>query len=200
MLIAEPGNYRGQTMDQVIAAKQAQGAGRDSLDILFELLIEHRGAVSTVYAHHEERDMNFALAQPWCSVGSDGYALATSGVLREGNPHPRSFGTFPRVLGVYVREQGLLSLEEGVRKITSMNANKLGVYDRGLLRPGLYADITVFDADTVGDLASYTDPFQYNRGIELVIVNGQIVLDGAQHTGARSGKVLRHVSRLMATP
>ena len=156
--------------------------------------------MSTVYAHHEERDMNFALSQPWCSVGSDGYALATSGVLREGNPHPRSFGTFPRVLGVYVREQGLLSLEEGVQKITSMNANKLGVYDRGLLRPGLYADITVFDPDTVGDLATYTDPFQYNRGIELVIVNGQIVLDGDQHTGARSGKVLRHVSRPSTHP
>ncbi len=195
MLIAEPGDYRGQTMDQVLKQKQASGAQGDNLDILFDLLIEHRGGVSTVYAHHEERDMNLALSQPWCSVGSDGYALATSGVLREGNPHPRSFGTFPRVLGVYVREQQLLSLEEAVRKITSMNANKLGVYDRGLLRPGLFADITVFDDKTVIDQATYTDPFQYNRGIELVIVNGQIVLEGEQHTGARSGKVLRHKSK-----
>ncbi len=192
MLIAEPGNYRGQSMDQVIAQKQSAAAEGDPLDILFDLLIEHHGAVSTVYAHHEERDMNLALSQPWCSVGSDGYALATSGVLREGNPHPRSFGTFPRVLGVYVREQGLLSLEEGVRKITSMNANKLGVYDRGLLRPGMFADICVFDDQTVMDQATYTEPFQYNRGIELVIVNGQVVLQGEQHTGARPGKVLRH--------
>jgi N-acyl-D-amino-acid deacylase len=195
MLIAEPGAYRGQTMDQVIATKVGQGALGDSLDILFDLLIEHGGGVSTVYAHHEERDMNMALSQPWCSVGSDGSALAISGVLREGNPHPRSFGTFPRVLGVYVREQGLLSLEEAVRKITSMNANKLGVYDRGMLRPGLFADITVFDETTVSDLSTYTEPFQYNRGMELVIVNGQIVIDGEQHTGSRAGKVLRHTSK-----
>lgn len=195
MLIAAPGDYRGLTMDQVIQRKQAAGATGDSLDILFDLLIEHGGGVSTVYAHHEERDMNHALSQPWCSIGSDGLALATSGVLRAGNPHPRSFGTFPRVLGVYVREQQLLSIEEAVQKMTSMNANKLGVYDRGLLRSGLFADITVFDEATIIDQATYTDPFQYNRGIELVIVNGQIVLEGDQHTGARSGKVLRFKSR-----
>lgn len=196
MLVAEPGDYRGQTMDQVLAQKRAAGATGDNLDILFDLLIEHNGGVSTVYAHHEERDMNLALSQPWCSVGSDGYALATSGVLREGNPHPRSFGTFPRVLGVYVREQGLLSLEEAVRKITSLNASKLGVYDRGLLRPGLFADITVFDETTIADQSTYTEPFQYNQGIELVIVNGQIVLQGDQHTGARSGQVLRRTSHV----
>ncbi len=191
MLVAEPGPYRGQTMDQVLAKKRADGATGDNLDLLFELLIEHKGAVSTVYAHHEERDMMLALSQPWCSVGSDGYALATSGVLREGNPHPRSFGTFPRVLGVYVRENGTLRLEEGVRKITSQNANKIGLYDRGLLRPGMCADICVFDEATVADGATYTEPFQYNQGIELVMVNGQIVLEQGEHSGARPGKVLR---------
>ena len=135
--------------------------------------------------------MMLALSQPWCSVGSDGYALATSGVLREGNPHPRSFGTFPRVLGVYVRENGTLRMEEGVRKMTSQNANKIGVYDRGLLRPGLFADITVFDEATVADGSTYTEPFQYPQGIELVMVNGQIVVEQGEHTGARPGKVLR---------
>ncbi len=191
MLVAEPGPYRGQTMDQVLAKKRDQGATGDNLDLLFDILIEHKGAVSTVYAHHEERDMMLALSQPWCSVGSDGYALATSGVLREGNPHPRSFGTFPRVLGVYVRENGTLRMEEGVRKMTSQNANKIGVYDRGLLRPGLFADITVFDEATVADGSTYTEPFQYPQGIELVMVNGQIVVEQGEHTGARPGKVLR---------
>ncbi|MEO8268185.1 MAG: D-aminoacylase [Aureliella sp.] len=191
MLVAEPGPYRGQTMDQVFANKRAAGAQGDYLDLLFDIIIEQHGTVSTVYAHHEERDMMLALSQPWCSVGSDGYALATEGVLREGNPHPRSFGTFPRVLAQYVREENLLTLEEAVRKMTSQNANKIRIFDRGLLRPGMFADITVFDEQTVGDEATYTDPFQYNRGIELVIVNGKIVLEGDKHSGARSGQVLR---------
>lgn len=191
MLVAEPGPYRGQTMDQVFAQRRAAGEQGDDLDLLFEVIIEHNGAVSTVYAHHEERDMTLALSQPWCSVGSDGYALATAGVLREGNPHPRSFGTFPRVLAQYVREQQVLTLEEAVRKMTSQNANKIRVFDRGLLRPGMYADITVFDEQTVSDEATYTDPFQYCSGIEWVIVNGQIVLEAGQHSGARPGHVLR---------
>lgn len=191
MLVAEPGPYRGQTMDQVLANKRAAGGQGDNLDLLFDIVIEHNGSVSTVYAHHEERDMLLALSQPWCSVGSDGYALAIAGVLREGNPHPRSFGTFPRVLARYVREQSVLTLEEAVRKMTSQNANKIGIFDRGLLRPGMFADITVFDEATVSDESTYTDPFQYNPGIEWVIVNGQIVLEDGEHSGARPGQVLR---------
>lgn len=191
MLVAEPGPYRGQTMDQVFAQRRSGGGQGDDLDLLFDVIIEHNGAVSTVYAHHEERDMTLALSQPWCSVGSDGYALATQGVLREGNPHPRSFGTFPRVLARYVREQQVLTLEDAVRKMTSQNANKIRVFDRGLLRPGMYADITVFDEQTVADEATYTDPFQYCTGIEWVIVNGQVVLEAGEHSGARPGQVLR---------
>src|SRR5690606_26626739 len=104
----------------------------DPLDILFDILIEQGGSISTVYAHHTEEDMNLALVQPWCSIGSDGSALAVEGPLRRGNPHPRNFGTFPRVLGVYVREQKLLRLEDAVRKMTSLSAAKIGLLDRGL--------------------------------------------------------------------
>jgi len=135
--------------------------------------------------------MNLALVQPWCSIGSDGLAYATEGALRRGHPHPRSFGTFPRVLGVYVRERGLLRLEDAVRKMTSQNAVKLGLQDRGLLRPGNYADVTLFDPERVLDRATYTSPFQYSVGIEFVIVNGEIVLDQGKHTGARPGRALR---------
>ena len=147
----------------------------------------------TVYAHHTEKDMQLALAQPWCSIGSDGTALAIEGPLKRGHPHPRSFGTFPRVLGVYVCRLGLLRLEDAVRKMTSQNAAKLGLNDRGLLRPGNYADIAIFDADRVIDRSTYEQPFQYSEGIEYVIVNGELVLDRGKHTGARPGIAIRHV-------
>ena len=109
-----------------------------------------------------------------------------------GHPHPRNFGTFPRVLGVYVRELKLLRLEDAVRKMTSLNAAKLGLGDRGLLRTGCLADVTVFDPTRVIDRSTYTEPFQYNEGIEYVLVNGQLVLDRGTHTGAKPGRALRH--------
>ena len=193
MLISANNKFQGLTMDRVIALKsQNQTRPPDPLDILFDLLIEEEGSVSTVYAHHTEDDMNLAMAQPWCSIGSDGSAYAVEGPLRRGNPHPRNFGTFPRVLGVYVRERGLLRLEDAIRKMTSLNASKLGIRDRGLLRAGFFADITVFDPARVMDHSTYTEPFQYNEGIHYVIVNGKIVLDHETHTGARPGRALRH--------
>jgi N-acyl-D-aspartate/D-glutamate deacylase len=136
--------------------------------------------------------MNLALVQSWCSIGSDGSAYATEGPLRRGHPHPRNFGTFPRVLGVYVRQRGLLRLEDAVRKMTALNAAKLGLHDRGLLRPGQWADLTLFDPERIIDRATYTEPFQYSDGIEYAIVNGQVVLDRGRHTGARPGRALRH--------
>lgn len=187
MLISANNRYKGQTMDRVIASK-----GGEPLDVLFDLLIESGGSVPTVYAHHTEEDMNRALAEPWCSIGSDGSAYAIDGPLRRGHPHPRNFGTFPRVLGVYVRQRGVLRLEDAIRKMTSLNAAKVGLHDRGLLKPGYFADVTIFDTDRVVDRSTYTDPFQYNQGIEYVFVNGQMVLDRGRHTGARPGRALKH--------
>jgi N-acyl-D-amino-acid deacylase len=138
--------------------------------------------------------MTLALKQPWCSVGSDGSAYATEGPLRRGNPHPRNFGTFARVLGVYVRETGLLTLEEAIRKMTSANAAKLGLTDRGIVRPGAFADLTVFDPVTVIDRSTYADPFHYSEGIVHVVVNGQVVLDGGKPTGAKPGRAVRRAS------
>jgi N-acyl-D-aspartate/D-glutamate deacylase len=193
MLVSANNRYQGLTMDRVLSVRaRGKSPKPDPLDDLFEILIEEGGSVSTIYEHHSEKDMNLAMAQPWCSIGSDGLAYATEGPLRRGNPHPRSFGTFPRVLGVYVRQKGLLRLEDAVRKMTSQNAAKLGLHDRGLLRPGNYADITVFDPDKVIDRATYTQPFQYGEGIEYVIVNGRVVLELGRHTGARPGRALRH--------
>jgi N-acyl-D-amino-acid deacylase len=193
MLISGSGAYQGLTMDRVQKMKtDGKNPPPEPLDVLFDLLIEEGGSVPTVYAHHQEADMNLAMQQPWCSIGSDGSAYAIEGPLRRGNPHPRNFGTFPRVLGVYVRDTKLLTLEEAVRKMTSLNAAKIGIVDRGVLRPGAFADITIFDAERVRDKSTYTEPFAYNDGIETVIVNGQVVLDHDKHTGAMPGRVLRH--------
>jgi N-acyl-D-aspartate/D-glutamate deacylase len=192
MLVSDGNKYKGMTMDQVIAdVSKNQDPKPDPLDTMFDLLIASEGSVGIVYAHHTEKDMNLALAQPWCSIGSDGSAYAIEGPLRRGNPHPRNFGTFPRVLGVYVREQKLLRLEDAVRKMTSLNAVKLGIFDRGLLRPGNFADITIFDVERVTDRSTYTDPFHYSEGIEYVIVNGEVVLDRGKHTGKRPGRALK---------
>ena len=191
MLISADNVYKGLTMDRVLALRAAKRPAGDPLDELFDLLIEQGGSVGTVYAHHTEEDMNAALTQPWCSVGSDGSAYAIEGPLRRGNPHPRNFGTFPRVLGVYVRERKLLSAEDAVRKMTSLNAAKVGLRDRGLLAAGNFADITIFDPDRVIDRSTYTEPFAYNEGIEYVIVNGQIVVERGRHTGAMPGRALR---------
>lgn len=191
MLVSGECRFKGLTMDRVMALRTEGECDVDLLDELFDLLIEESGSVGTVYAHHTEEDMNLALVQPWCSIGSDGSAYATSGRLRRGNPHPRNFGTFPRVLGVYVRERGLLRLEDAIRKMTSLNAAKVGLRDRGVLRAGQFADVTVFDPKRVIDRATYTQPFQYSEGIEYVIVNGQLVFDQGRHTGARPGRAIR---------
>jgi N-acyl-D-aspartate/D-glutamate deacylase len=192
ILVSGNNSFQGLTMDRVFSLRTRGRPDADLLDELFDLLIEEGGSIGAVYAHHTEADMVLALRQPWCSIGSDGSALAISGPLRRGNPHPRNFGTFPRVLGEYVREQQVLRLEDAIRKMTSLNATKCGLSQRGLLVPGYYADVTVFDAQRVRDLSKYTEPFQYSEGIEYVIVNGQIVLDQAQHTEARPGRVLRY--------
>ena len=193
MLISGRSQYEGQTMDRVISLRtRGQNPPPNDLDVLFDLLVEEGGSVPTVYAHHTEEDMNLALKQPWCSIGSDGSAFSIEGTLRRGNPHPRNFGTFPRVLGVYVRERKILTLEDAIRKMTSLNAARLGLRDRGLVRETLAADLCLFNPDTVIDHATYTDPFKYNDGIEYVIVNGQVVLDRGKHTLARPGRALRH--------
>jgi N-acyl-D-amino-acid deacylase len=177
--------FEGKRMSEVIKA-----TGKPPLDVLFELLTENGGSVPTVYFHHAEDDMRFALKQPFVSIGSDGSAVKTEGPLAAGNPHPRYYGTFPRVLGRYVREEKLISLEEAVRKMTSANAAKIRIYDRGLLRPGQWADVTVFNPNTIIDNATFEKPHQYATGVEYVIVNGKIVLEHGRHTGARPGAIL----------
>jgi N-acyl-D-amino-acid deacylase len=128
--------------------------------------------------------------QPFVSIGSDGTAVATEGPLARSHPHPRYYGTFPRILGRYVREEKVLTLEEAIRKMTSANTAKVRVFDRGLLRPGQWADVTVFDPDTIIDKATFEQPHQYAVGVEDVLVNGELVLEKGNHTGKRPGRIV----------
>ncbi len=194
-LSAPNASFQGRTMDLILAEKaraRSTSPTPDPLDLFLDFVAEEGGSVSTIYAHHTEADMNLALVQPWCSIGSDGSALAIEGPLRRGHPHPRNFGTFPRVLGVYVRQRHLLTLEDAIRKMTALNAAKLGIVDRGLIRPGQFADVTVFNPDTIIDRSTYLEPFHYSEGVVHVLVNGRPVLENGQPTKARPGRALRH--------
>ena len=187
----EQGESPNRKYEGMRVAEAAKQAGKDPFDFVFDLLIEERGSVGCVYFIIDEADLALALKIPWVAIGSDGSALATEGPLRAGVPHPRNFGTFPRVLGRYVREQKVIPLEEAIRKMSSLPASILGLSDRGSIKEGMWADLVIFDPATVGDRATFEDPFQYPVGIETVLVNGEVVLDEGKHTNARPGKVLK---------
>ena len=172
-------------------ADAAKLAGKDPFDFVFDLLVETRGGVGCVYFIMSEDDVRLAMVQPWVAVGSDGSALSIEGPLRSGVPHPRNFGTFPRVLGKYVRDEKVIPLEEAVRKMTSLAAAISQLPGRGTIAPGMWADLVIFDPATVADTATFEKPFSYPVGIDTVLVNGQVVLDEGTHTGARPGQVLR---------
>jgi N-acyl-D-aspartate/D-glutamate deacylase len=142
----------------------------------------------------DEADVQTILRSPDILVGSDGTSLAPYGVTSQGKPHPRFYGTFARILGHYVRELGLLSLPQAIYKMTGGCAAALGLIERGVLREGYWADITLFDPQTIDDVATYDDPHQYAQGIATVIVNGEVAIDAGEHTGALSGQVLRRGS------
>jgi N-acyl-D-aspartate/D-glutamate deacylase len=166
--------------------------GKEPADAAWDLVAAGGGRVMAIYHMMSEDDVRWALQRPWTSIGSDAGAALEAGtpdVL--GLPHPRSYGTFPRVLARYVRDEGLLTLEEAVRKMTSWPATRMRLERRGVIREGAWADITIFDLARVQDRATYDEPFLFPEGIELVLVNGVVVIeDGGTHTGARPGHVL----------
>jgi N-acyl-D-amino-acid deacylase len=172
-------------------ADLAAAAGRDPLEWTCDALVEHDGAIDIVHHSMNEDDVRFVMAKEWVAVGSDSRANAPSGPLSFGKPHPRSYGTFPRVLGRYARDEGVLSLEDAVRKMTSLPASRLRLRDRGVLREGAAADVVVFDPARVADRATYDDPHRYPEGMPYVIVNGAVALDRGEGTAARAGRFLR---------
>ncbi len=179
--------YAGETIAALATAR-----GRDPLDVICDYLIEDNGATRVLITSIGEADIREILRSPSALVGSDGNCVATYGVVAQGMPHPRFYGTFPRVIGRYVHEQQLLPLEQAVRKMTGATAQALRLRDRGLLEEGLRADITIFDPADFKDRATYADPHQYPTGARTtVLVNGVVVVEDAQHTGATAGMVLR---------
>jgi N-acyl-D-amino-acid deacylase len=177
--------YNGKNIEEI-----AELENKDPYDSVCDLLIAEDNQVQIVSFGMDEEDVRRVMRSPFGMVGSDGSAISPEGILGHGNPHPRYYGTFPRVLGYYVREE-VLSLPEAVRKMTSAPAQKLGIKDRGRLRQGYKADLTIFDPDKIKDNATFTNPHQYPSGIPFVMVNGTLVVDKDEHTGTLPGKALR---------
>jgi N-acyl-D-amino-acid deacylase len=173
-----------------IAREQAS----DEFTVLCDLLLEEEGEATIILFFMHEDDVQQVLVHPLQMIGSDSWSVAPEGVLSRGKPHPRFYGTFPRVLGRYVREQNALTLEDAIRKMTSFPAARFGLKDRGLIREGNWAEITIFHPETILDQATYDAPHKYPLGIEYVIVNGQLAVDQGNVTGKRSGHVLRRVA------
>lgn len=171
-------------------AEIAADEGKDPLETAFDLIAVSEGQVGCVFFSQLEDNVRILMRHPLVVVGSDGSARSPHGVLAQSKSHPRGYGTFPRVLGRYVREEKVLSLEEAVKKMTSVTAERFGLTDRGLICEGACADLVLFDAQTVADKATFTDPHQYPVGIPWVIVKGVVVIEQGEHTGALPGQVL----------
>lgn len=174
----------GKNIRQINREWKRKDKLREEIETVLDMCAQ--GGASMVYHRMDEKDVARILAYEFTMVGRDGGVPE----FGRGKPHPRNYGTAARVLGRYVREQKLLRLEEAVRKLTSAAAQRFGFQERGLLREGMWADVVVFDPATVGDAATFDDPHQYSRGIHYVLVNGVLVVDGGQRTGARPGKIL----------
>lgn len=168
----------------------AEERGVDPFDFIFDLLIAEKGMVKTLVFCMDEADVMTILQHPQTIISSDARAVATYGELSKGSPHPRYYGAFPRILGKYVREEKLMTLETAIKKMTSMPAKIMGLDTRGTLAPGKVADITIFNPDTVIDVASFENPHQYSRGIEKVIMAGTVVIDQGEHTGEMMGHII----------
>ena len=178
--------YEGMTLEEI--GKQM---GKDPKDAAMDIAIADHGHTAQIISIMDEADVRLAVSNPMVTFGSDSEAQAEDGPLSKTKAHPRAFGTFPRVLGKYVREEKTMRLEEAVRKMTSLAASRVGLMDRGILRPGTYADVTVFDANTIKDVATFNDPMHYSVGVKYVFVNGQPVLWDGKITDERPGRGLR---------
>ena len=170
--------------------KAATQVGQDPYEFACDLLVEENGKVSIVGFGMSQENTELVLKHPLVMLGSDGSALAPYGKLNRGIPHPRNYGAFPRFLGRYVRMKNTVSLQEAVKKMTSMPAAKLGIKDRGIVKVDCFADLVIFNPETIIDKATYLDPKHYPEGIDYVIVNGKVVVEKGEHTGALPGKVL----------
>jgi N-acyl-D-amino-acid deacylase len=178
--------WEGKRLTEVAAAWK-----KDPIETMFDFIIADSARTSRVVFAMTEEDLRMAMGQPWVSFCSDATARALDGPLSDGRPHPRAYGSFPRILAQYVRESKILSLEDAIRKMTSLPAQRVGIKDRGILKVGFYADIVMFDPETITDKATFENPHQYSEGMSLVLVNGKPVWENGTFTGNLPGRVLR---------
>ncbi len=179
-------SLQGQTIAAVAKAR-----GKDPLETLLDILVEDHGFTGCAVFGMQEEDVALALVQPWTSVNNDSSGASPEGRLGEEHPHPRAYGTFPRILRKYIREEHKLSLEDAIRKFTALPAQRMRFTDRGLLKRGLWADVVVFDPKTVADRSTFSEPNQLAEGMRWVLVNGVPVIADGKMTGAKPGQVLR---------
>lgn len=180
------GLYRGKRLDEI-----ARMHGRNADETVIDLIVEDKSRIETVYFLISEENVKRIVQLPYVSFGTDAGSLANTPVFAEWSVHPRAYGTFPRVLAKYVREEKLVPLEDAIRRMTSLPASNLNLEKRGSLKAGWYADVVVFDPDSIQDHATFEDAAQYSSGIRHVFVNGTLVLHDGEHTGALPGRVLR---------
>ncbi|MGA3197226.1 MAG: D-aminoacylase [Terriglobales bacterium] len=164
---------------------------KDPMDSLFDILIEDEAFTDCAVFGMSEPDVALALVQPWVSIDNDSSGTSPEGILGEEHPHPRAYGTFPRILRKYVREEKKLTLEDAIRKFSALPAQRMRLTDRGVLKQGMWADVVIFDPESIRDVATFDNPNQLSQGMESVLVNGVPVIENARMTGALPGKVLR---------
>jgi len=172
-------------------AEVAETRGTSAQDTIMDLIVEDGSRIGTVYFTQSEDVVRKAIALPWVSFNSDAASLAPEGVFLNSNPHPRAYGSFARLLGKYVRDEKIISLEEAIRKLAALPAQNMRIDSRGELKAGFYADVVVFDPETIQDHATFVEPHQYATGMLHVFVNGEQVLKDGEHTGATPGRVVR---------
>jgi N-acyl-D-aspartate/D-glutamate deacylase len=182
--------YTGKRLSEIAAMR-----GEDWIETVFNLLAAEEQRISTIYFKMSEENVRLQLQQPWIKVSTDAGGLDPAWAAESGPTHPRAYGTYPRVLGKYVRDEGVLPLEDAIRKMSSAVADRLGLRDRGLLRAGCWADVVVFDPATIADCATFEDPHRLSTGVRDVWVNGTRVLSGGSHTGATPGRVVEGPGR-----
>ncbi|MGI9250199.1 MAG: N-acyl-D-amino-acid deacylase family protein [Pseudohongiellaceae bacterium] len=178
-------SMEGKNLAQLTEERGMEATPANAAEVVFDII--RGGGATAVYHAIGPDDVDLIMQHPTTAIGSDG----PLGVFGVGAPHPRQYGTYARVLGLYVRERGVITLEDAIRKMSSLSAVRLGLQDRGLLREGHFADVAIFDADEIDDRATFEDPHQYAVGMKYVLVNGTVVVSEGQHTGATPGKVLR---------
>jgi N-acyl-D-amino-acid deacylase len=178
--------YQGKRLSEIAAEWH-----EDGIDTIFDFLIKDEAATEVAVFGMDERDVALGLRQPWVSIDNDSGTASPEGILGADHPHPRAYGTFPRILAKYVRKEGQLTLPDAIRKFTALAAQRMHLTDRGVLKQSMWADLVVFDPNVIQDVATYDDPNRFAQGMSYVLVNGIPVLDQGHMTGALPGKVLR---------